>query len=154
MDALKTNFGGNDRLRDNPSQLENLSENQLETVKKRRDMDSAITKHEEDHHRVAGNLARSGAVYETQTGEDGQQYRQAGHVMIDTAEEKDPKKTIEKMKQVREAALAPEGNVLAPLSEQDKKVARGASEKEKRAEDMLAGREVRPLGEDSKDSGC
>jgi hypothetical protein len=154
LDALKSNFGGNDHLRDNSAQLAGLTDNQLETVQKRREMDKAITRHEEDHHRVAGDLARSGCVYETESGEDGQQYRKAGHVMIDMSEENDPKKTAAKMKQVREAAMAPEGNVLAPLSEQDKKVAREATEKEKRAEDMLAGKPVKPAQSSDRNSSC
>lgn len=129
-----------------------MSDEQLASVRQRREMDKAITQHEEDHHRVAGNLARSGCVYETETGEDGQQYRKAGHVMIDMTEDKDPQKTVEKMKQVREAALAPESNVLAPLSEQDKKVAREASEKQKRAEDRLAGRPVEPSRDEGSNS--
>ena len=154
LDGLRNNFGGNDHLRDNTSQLSEMTDDKLETVQKRRDVDKAITRHEEDHHRVAGNLARSSCVYETETGEDGQQYRRAGHVMIDMTEDKDPKKTIEKMKQVRDAAMAPEGNVLAPLSEQDKKVAGKAVEKQKRAEDRLAGKEVKPSDDTDRDSNC
>lgn len=154
MDALKTNFGGNDHLRDNSSQLADMSDEKLSTIQERREIDKAVTKHEEDHHRVAGGLARSNCVYETETGEDGQQYRRAGHVMIDMTEEKDPKKTVAKMKQVRDAALAPEGNVLAPLSEQDKKVANKATEKEKQAEDRLAGKPVKPSDDGDRNFSC
>lgn len=141
LDGLVGNYGGGERLKNDDKKLETLSDSQLENVKKKREMDKAITEHEDAHFEVAGDLARSGATYTTETGEDGQEYRVAGKVMIDTGTEADPEKTVSKMKQVKKAALAPEGNVLAPLSDQDRKVAREADEKLQKAENVLAGRE-------------
>jgi hypothetical protein len=140
LDALKSNFGGNDRLQSGENKLNELSKDQLKSVKKKREFDKALTKHEEDHHEVAADLARSGPLYETEIGEDGLEYRKSGKVMIDTGETDDPEKTVKKMRQVRAAALAPDGNQLAPLSEQDKKVAREATEKEERAQARLDGK--------------
>lgn len=134
IDGLKTNYGGNDRIQTKESKLNTLTDDQLKSVKKKRDFDKALTKHEEDHHTVAADLARSGPLYETKVGEDGETYRTSGKVMIDTGTTEDDEKTVKKMKQVRAAALAPDGNQLAPLSEQDKKVAGEASEKERKAQ--------------------
>lgn len=139
LDALKTNLGGNDRVQNQDQALSKLSTDKLKNLKKTREFDKALTKHEEDHHEVAADLARSGPEYQTKVGEDGQEYRVSGKVMIDTGVDKDPEKTVKKMKQVRAAALAPDGNTLAPLSEQDKKVAREATEKEQVAQSMLDG---------------
>lgn len=139
LDGLKSNFGGNDRLQSTSNKLESLSTDQLKSVKKKREFDKALTKHEEDHHQVAADLARSGPLYETEVGEDGLEYRKSGKVMIDTGNEEDPERTVKKMQQVRAAALAPDGNQLAPLSEQDKKVAAEATEKERKAQAHVDG---------------
>lgn len=139
LEALKSNYGGNDRLQNNDSKLAKMSTDKLKRLKKTREFDKALTKHEEDHFDTAADLARSCPKYKTKTGEDGQEYRVSGKVMIDTGMEKDPAATIKKMKQVRAAALAPDGNVLAPLSDQDKKVAREATEKQDKAQAMLDG---------------
>ena len=152
LDGLKGNFGGAGRLKNDDSKLSKLSDDQLKSVKKKRAMDKAITEHEDAHHDVAGDLARSEATYTTKVGEDGQEYRVAGKVMIDTGTEADPEKTVKKMKQVKKAALAPDGNVLAPLSDQDRKVAREADEKLAKAEAVLSGRE-KPSDDAGKSKG-
>lgn len=151
LKGLKTNYGGNDRLQTSEAKLSKLSTSQLKSVKKKREFDKALTKHEEDHHEVAADLARSGPLYETEVGEDGETYRKSGKVMIDTGTEKDAEKTVKKMKQVRAAALAPDGNQLAPLSDQDKKVAREATEKEKKAQTQLDSKgQGKPVPESAK----
>lgn len=148
LDGLKSNFGGNDRIQTKKSKLESLTTEQLKNVKKKRDFDKALTKHEEAHHEVAADLARSGPVYETEVGEDGETYRKSGHVMIETSispnsgdkrSKDDDEKTVKKMRQVRAAALAPDGNQLAPLSDADKKIAREATEKEQAAQARMDG---------------
>ena len=139
LDGLKKTYGGNDRLQTAEAKLNDLSTDQLKSVKKKREFDKALTEHEEAHHSVAADLARSGPLYETETGEDGETYRKSGKVMIDTGVTNDPEKTVKKMQQVRAAALAPDGNQLAPLSEQDKKVAREAEEKQRKAQAQLDG---------------
>jgi SprA-related family len=137
LDGLKSNFGGNDRIQTGERKLEKLTTDQLKDVKRKREFDKALTKHEEAHHEVAADLARSGPLYETEVGADGETYRKSGKVMIDTGTEEDDDRTVKKMQQVRAAALAPDGNQLAPLSEQDKKVAASATEKERKAQTRL-----------------
>lgn len=151
LDALKYSYGGNDRIQTGEKQLAKLTTDQLKSVKEKREFDKALTKHEEDHHEVAADLARSGPLYETEIGEDGQEYRKSGKVMIDTGTTEDPEKTVKKMKQVRAAALAPDGNQLAPLSEQDKKIAAEATEKERKAQSVLDG--SAPKSELTKEEG-
>lgn len=157
LKALKSNFGGNDRIQSNKRTLEKLSTDKLKGLKKRREFDKALTKHEEAHHEVAADLARSTPLYETEIGEDGQEYRKSGKVMIDTGNEKDDERTVKKMRQVRAAALAPDGNQLAPLSEQDKKVAREATEKEQKAQRRLdakgSGAKIEDADKRKNDSG-
>ena len=149
LDALKSNFAGNDRISTKESKLDELSNDQLTSVKKKREFDKALTKHEEDHHHVAADLARSGPLYETEIGEDGAEYRKSGKVMIDTGTEEDDDRTVKKMRQVRAAALAPDGNQLAPLSEQDKKVAAEATEKEQKAQSRINGAGKESGGKDA-----
>jgi len=124
-------------MQSSQSKLSQLSTDKLKDVKKKREFDKALTEHEEAHHEVAADLARSGPLYETEIGPDGETYRKSGKVMIDTGTEEDDDKTVKKMKQVRAAALAPDGNQLAPLSEQDKKVAAQATEKERKAQSRI-----------------
>lgn len=153
LKALKSNYGGNGRIQTTESRLNALSDDQLKSVKKKREFDEALTKHEDDHHRVAADLARSQPLYETEVGEDGQEYRKSGKVMIDTGVEQDDAATVKKMRQVRAAALAPDGNQLAPLSDQDKVVARDAEDKEKAAQLRLDGKGSGTPGKDDKGPG-
>lgn len=153
LDAIKKNYGGNDRFQTSERKFDKLTKDQLKDVKKKREFDKALTKHEEDHHEVAADLARSGPLYETEVGADGETYRKSGKVMIDTGATEDPEKTVKKMRQVKAAALAPDGNQLAPLSDQDKKVAREATEKEKKAQSQLDGNTDAKFTEKDKKSG-
>ncbi|MFA5506538.1 MAG: putative metalloprotease CJM1_0395 family protein [Vulcanimicrobiota bacterium] len=154
LEGLKSNFGGNDRIQTKQSKLEELSTDQLRSVQKKREFDKALTKHEEDHHSVAADLARSQPLYETEVGEDGAEYRKSGKVMIDTGITDDDDKTVKKMRQVRAAALAPDGNQLAPLSDADKKIAAEATEKEQAAQARLSGSSKEgPKEEDKKGGG-
>jgi SprA family protein len=153
LDGLKDNFGGNDRLQTKKSKLENLTTDQLKSVKKKREFDKALTKHEEDHHEVAADLARSGPLYETEVGEDGEEYRKSGKVMIDTGVTESDEKTVKKMEQVRAAALAPDGNQLAPLSEADKKIAAEATEKQQAAQKRMDGTSTEKPTDKGKNGG-
>lgn len=69
--------------------------------------DTAIRAHERAHIAAAGQYAKSGATYEYERGPDGKDYAVHGEVQIDTSKEVDPKTTINKMKVVTAAALAP-----------------------------------------------
>jgi hypothetical protein len=162
LDGLKDNFGGNDRIQTKKSKLESLTTDQLKNVKRKRNFDKALTKHEEDHHEVAADLARSGPLYETEIGEDGAEYRKSGKVMIETSitatqgdkrTKDDDEKTVKKMKQVKAAALAPDGNQLAPLSNADKKIAGEATEKMQAAQGRIDGTNTDKPKETGKSGG-
>ncbi|MCH8129990.1 MAG: hypothetical protein IIC70_08840, partial [Acidobacteria bacterium] len=57
---------------------------------------------------AAGSNASGGPTFEFTTGPDGKRYAVGGEVQIDTsAVDGDPQATIQKMQQVRRAALAP-----------------------------------------------
>ncbi len=82
-------------------------------------IDSAVRKHEMAHVSAGGRYILSGANFSYQTGPDGKRYVVGGEVKIDTSPiPGDPQATINKMRQIRNAALAP-----ADPSSQDRKVA-------------------------------
>ncbi len=81
--------------------------------------DKEVKRHEMAHIAAGGRYIQSGANYSYKTGPDGKRYVVGGEVSIDTSPVPgDPQATIEKMSQVRRAALAP-----ANPSPQDRKVA-------------------------------
>ena len=67
---------------------------------------------------------RGGAHFQYKRGPDGRRYAVAGEVSIDTSPEKDPRATLQKMRTVERAALAP-----AHPSPQDRRVAAQAAAK-------------------------
>ncbi len=82
-------------------------------------IDSAVRKHEMAHVATGGRYILSGANYSYKTGPDGKRYIVGGEVKIDTSPiPGDPQATLNKMRQVRRAALAP-----VDPSPQDRKVA-------------------------------
>lgn len=84
--------------------------------------DQEVKVHEQAHAAIGGQYA-SAPTYEYETGPDGQQYAVAGEVRIDVSEvPNDPRATIQKMQQVKAAALAP-----AEPSNADRAVAAQAS---------------------------
>lgn len=96
-------------------------EDQIRELKKR---DREVKTHEQAHLSAAGTAARGGASFSYTTGPDGQQYATGGEVSIDlSAEPGAPEKTIQKMRQVRAAAMAP-----ADPSAQDHQVAAEANQ--------------------------
>lgn len=97
---------------------DNLSEGDRKLVDKLQARDREVRAHEQAHKNVGGQYA--GAIsYEYQKGPDGKQYAVGGEVPIDASEiPGDPEATIEKMRIVKAAALAP-----AEPSAQDRKVA-------------------------------
>lgn len=100
---------------DDPQGLEEAQLQELSDLKAR---DREVRAHEAAHQAVGGQYAGSiSFVYER--GPDGAQYAVGGEVSIDTAPvQGDPQATIEKMRVVRAAALAP-----AEPSAQDRAVA-------------------------------
>lgn len=96
-------------------------------VKELKARDQEVRTHEQAHASVGGQYAGS-PQYEYETGPDNKQYAVSGEVSIDVSEESTPDKTIDKMQQVRAAALAP-----AEPSAQDYKVAAEAQQTAQRA---------------------
>ncbi|MEP1217208.1 MAG: putative metalloprotease CJM1_0395 family protein [Marinobacter sp.] len=100
---------------DNPRGLE---EAQLEVLADLKARDREVRAHETAHQAVGGQYAGS-ISYVYERGPDGAQYAVGGEVSIDTSPvQGDPQATIEKMRVVRAAALAP-----AEPSAQDRAVA-------------------------------
>lgn len=95
-----------------------LDEAQLEELQELKARDREVRAHEQAHQAVGGQYA--GAIsYTYQRGPDGNQYAVGGEVSIDVAPvEGDPQATVEKMRKVRAAAMAP-----AEPSGQDRAVA-------------------------------
>ncbi|MFN2362537.1 MAG: putative metalloprotease CJM1_0395 family protein [Marinobacter sp.] len=100
---------------DNPQGLDEAELKELTDLKAR---DREVRAHEAAHQAVGGQYA--GAIsYVYERGPDGTQYAVGGEVSIDTSPvQGDPQATIEKMRVVRAAALAP-----AEPSPQDRAVA-------------------------------
>ncbi len=87
-----------------PEDLEPAELRQLEELKAR---DREVRAHEQAHKAAAGQ--HGGAVsYEYQSGPDGKKYAVGGEVSVDLSPVRgDPQATVQKMQQVRRAALAP-----------------------------------------------
>ncbi|MGD9825628.1 putative metalloprotease CJM1_0395 family protein [Desulfobacter sp.] len=99
------------------TQEEKLLVKELETI------DTEVRAHEMAHIAAGGEYITSGATFSYQKGPDGKNYAVGGEVSIDTSPEPgDPEATLQKMRQVRAAALAP-----AQPSSQDVKVASNAA---------------------------
>jgi len=108
--------------------------------------DAEVRRHEMAHAAAGGQYAGS-PNYEFETGPDGRRYAVGGHVNIDVGEVPgEPEKTIEKMRVVRAAALAP-----SEPSGQDRRVAAEASKKEAAARAELAEKDG---SEDAMDGGA
>ncbi len=100
-----------------------LSEEEQQQVAELKQRDTDVRAHEQAHLAAAGGNAKGGASFEYQTGPDGKRYAVGGEVQIDTSPvDGDPQATIQKMQQVRAAALAP-----ASPSSKDRSVAAQAA---------------------------
>lgn len=110
-----------DEDKDNPQQQkdEQAEQKRIAELKAR---DQEVKVHEQAHAAIGGQYAGPPS-YEYETGPDGQQYAVGGEVRIDVSEvPNDPRATIQKMQQVKAAALAP-----AEPSNADRSVAAQAS---------------------------
>lgn len=113
------------------TQLTNEEQQQVKELKER---DAEVRRHEAAHKAAAGSNATGGPTFEFTTGPDGKRYAVGGEVQIDTAAvDGDPQATIQKMQQIRRAALAP-----ASPSGQDRAVAAQAAATERSARSELA----------------
>lgn len=110
-----------------------LSDEELQMLSKLKARDREVRAHEAAHKAVGGRY--TGAIsYTFQRGPDGAQYAVGGQVSIDTAPVSgDPQATIDKMRTVRAAALAP-----AQPSPQDRSVAAEATQELLKAQTELA----------------
>lgn len=100
-----------------------LSPEEQKRVDELKRIDAKVRAHEMAHIAAGGGLVRGGANYQYEIGPDGKQYAVGGEVKIDMSiNPDDPDGAIQKMQQVRRAALAP-----ADPSPQDRSVAQQAS---------------------------
>jgi hypothetical protein len=110
-----------------------LSEEEQKMVTQLKARDREVRQHEQAHLAVAGRYAKGGIHFEYQRGPDGRQYAIGGHVTIDTTEiPGDPQATIEKMRTVKRAALAPREPSAA-----DRAAARKADQKTRQAQQEI-----------------
>jgi hypothetical protein len=120
-----------------------LSDEERKQVDKLKARDREVRAHEQAHQAAGGQYAGA-ASYTFQKGPDGRSYAVGGEVPIDASEIKgDPQATIDKMQQVKAAALAP----VEP-SGQDRKVAALADAKIAQARAELNRSEGEDGGED------
>jgi hypothetical protein len=110
-----------------------LTAEQLQQIEKLKTTDAEVRMHEAAHLAAAGPYAKGGAEFTYETGPDGNRYATGGEVSIDISPiPGDPEGTIEKARQVRQAALAP-----ARPSAQDRSVAAAAMQMELKARQQL-----------------
>ena len=109
--------GGGEETQATANQNGELTPEQQQQVAELKRRDAQVRAHEAAHQTVGGPYAGS-ATYEYQRGPDGVNYAVGGEVPIDVSREKEPQATINKMEQVKAAALAP-----AEPSGQDRAVA-------------------------------
>ena len=107
---------------------EALSAEEQQSVQKLKIRDAEVRAHEQAHLANAGQYAAGGPSYTYQAGPDGRRYAVGGEVPIDVSKEKTPEQTIQKMRAIRRAALAP-----AHPSSADQSIAAAASMKESQA---------------------
>jgi hypothetical protein len=112
---------------------DDLSVSEKKIVDKLKQIEQEVRAHEQAHITSGGGLVRGGASYTYQSGPDGKKYVVGGEVQIDTSVNTDDLQgAINRMRQVRQAALAP-----VDPSAQDKAVANEASKKEAEARSQL-----------------
>lgn len=100
-----------------------LTQEQIRVLDQLQQIDTQVRRHEMAHVAAGGRYITSGATFSYQKGPDGRNYAVGGEVGIDTSPiPGDPQATIQKMRQVKSAALAPTNP-----SSQDMKVASQAT---------------------------
>ena len=114
------------------SQL-NLTAEEIKQLMHLKERDREVRTHEQAHLAVAGSYARGGASYTYEKGPDGNRYATGGEVPIDVSEEHSAEATIQKMRVIRRAALAP-----AEPSPADRQIAANALAKEIQAKQEVA----------------
>ena len=101
-----------------------LTQSEVQLLDELEQIDTEVRRHEMAHVTAGGRYITSGANFTYKRGPDGKNYAVGGEVSIDTSPVPgDPKATLQKMRQVKSAALAP-----ANPSSQDIKVASKATQ--------------------------
>jgi hypothetical protein len=126
---------------------EELSKEESAELQKLKARDQEVRTHEQAHVAAGGQYIRGGISYDYQRGPDGRSYAVGGHVDIDISEESTPEATINKMRVVKRAALAP-----AEPSGADRSVAAAAASKEQQARSEIAERQQREAVEQRKEA--
>lgn len=101
-----------------------LSPQERRVVQRLKRIDAKVRAHEQAHLAAAGQYAQGGISFEYVTGPDGKEYAVGGEVSLDTSKASSPGETVNKMRQVKAAALAP-----ANPSPQDQQIAAQATRK-------------------------
>ena len=92
----------------NTTANQELSKEEEREVTELKKKDREVKAHESAHVAAGGRYIRGGARYEYETGPDGRRYAVGGEVAIDTSPVSgNPRATIQKMRVVKAAALAP-----------------------------------------------
>ena len=97
----------NEGAKTQPPEEQNLTPEELKTMAELQKRDTEVRAHEQAHLSAAGQYAAGGASFSYVTGPNGKRYANGGEVPIDISKEKTPEATIQKMRTVRRAALAP-----------------------------------------------
>lgn len=102
----KEEEGGSSKKKETPlSYLDDPALKQM--VFELRARDSEVRAHEAAHIAAGGGIVKGGASFTYQKAPDGRLYAIGGEVPIDASAESTPEATIQKMQQVRSAAMAP-----------------------------------------------
>jgi len=100
-----------------------FSQAEIRLLEELKQVDTEVRRHEMAHIAAGGRYITSGATFTFKRGPDGKNYAVGGEVGIDTSPVPgDPQATLQKMRQIKSAALAP-----ANPSSQDLKVASKAT---------------------------
>jgi SprA-related family len=135
-----------------------LTDAEIALINELEQIDDAVRQHEMAHVAAGAGHILSGANFSYKTGPDGKRYAVGGEVTIDTSPiPGDPQATISKMRQIRNAALAP-----AEPSAQDRRVASTATAIStkamselitQRADEKIESDEEKAFGNIKKDAG-
>ncbi len=139
--------GGKGAVTD-PSNPQNLSEEEQKKVEDLKQRDREVRAHEQAHKAAGGGLTGS-PTYKTERGPDGRSYAVSGEVKIDTSPvPNSPEATIRKLEQVKRAALAPSNP-----SGQDRQVAAEAEARIQEARQEKREKEAEELKKANEKSG-
>lgn len=129
--AAAKGAGERDEAKASANQNGELTPEQEQQVAELKRRDAEVRAHEAAH-QAAGGAHAGSASFEYQRGPDGASYAVGGEVPIDVSRENEPQATINKMEQVKAAALAP-----AEPSGQDRAVAAQADAVKSQAQQEL-----------------